>query len=120
MCLKLRQKNYLCAIEKKTVAPFLGRKPKIKIIGRSVSIETQNTIGTFMMETKVFFDLKMEIHRAVLHTQMDSASNVFYLRTEDVNRILKDKHRFRKVLTEALNLLQNPKPILFEDAYSIS
>ncbi len=98
---------------------FRTRKPKIKIIGRSVSIETPDTLGTFMMETKVFFDMKMEIHRAVLHTQSDSSSNVFYLRPEDVNRILKDESRFRNTLTEALSFLQNHKSLLFEDAYSV-
>ena len=67
-----------------------------------------------MMEAKVFYNWNMEIDRAVLHTQQETASNIFYLRREDVNRILQDESRFRQSLVDSLNLLQNPQR-LFED-----
>ena len=96
---------------------YKNRKPKLKIVGRSVSIETQDVLGTFMMEAKVLYNWDMKIDRAVLHTQQETASNIFYLRREDVNRILQDESRFRQSLMDSLSLLQNPQT-LFEDTAS--
>ena len=103
------------------LAKYKNKKPKVKIIGRSVSIETPDILGTFMMEAKVFYNWNMEITRAVLHTQQETASNIFYLRQEDVNRILQDSLNFRQSLTDSLNLLQNPQCLFKEeDATSLA
>ena len=75
---------------------------KIKIIGRAVKMETQNLLGTMMMQTRVFAELGMEIQRAVIHTQLESASNVFYLRPQDVRAIIGGEEKFRKAMENAL------------------
>jgi len=90
-------------------------KIKIKIIGRAVSIETYDALGTFMMETKVFADLNMEVQRAVLHTHQETASNIFYLRPRDVRQIIVGEENFKNKLREALGLLENPQSILWEE-----
>ena len=43
-----------------------------------------------MMEAKVFSDTHMECQKAVLHTHQGPASNVFYLRPEDVEKIINE------------------------------
>jgi UTP:GlnB (protein PII) uridylyltransferase len=91
--------------------PYEKIKLKIKIIGRAVKIETQNLLGTVMMQTRVFADLGMEIQRAVIHTQVESASNVFYLRPEDVREIIQGEEKFRKTMEDALLPLLDSKPI---------
>jgi len=84
---------------------------KIKIIGRAVKMETQNLLGTVMMQTRVFADLGMEIQRAVIHSQMEAASNVFYLRPQDVREIIQGEEKFRKTMENALEPLLASQPI---------
>jgi len=86
-------------------------KLKFKIIGRAVKIETQNLLGTVMMQTRVFADLGMEIQRAVIHTQLEAASNVFYLRPQDVREIIQGEEKFRKTMEDALAPLLESQPI---------
>lgn len=99
----------------KDAAKYKDRKPKIKIIGRSVSVETHDVLGTFMMETKVFSDLEMEVQRAVLHTYQETASNIFYLRPADVRQIVLGEEKFKNKIGDALRLLQNPQPALWDE-----
>ena len=102
-----------CLIGKGKTDKYKNNKPKVKIIGRSVSIESYDAMGTFMMETKVFADLNMQVKRAVLHTEQEKASNIFYLRPEDVRHIMYGEKSFRSKLQETLSLLKNPKSILW-------
>lgn len=86
-------------------------KLKLKIIGCAVKIETQDILGVMMMQTKVFSDLGMEIQKAVIHTQHDMASNVFYLRPQDVREIIKGDDQFRNTMIRALTPLHQQKPV---------
>ncbi|NIQ02278.1 MAG: HD domain-containing protein, partial [Nitrospinaceae bacterium] len=90
---------------------FKDIKLKISIIGRAVKVETHDIIGTVMMETKVFSELKMEIQRAVLHSYYGTSSNVFYLRPEDVREIIKKEAKFKKQLEKSLMPLIRSEPI---------
>ncbi len=87
--------------------PFRNVKLKMKTIGRSVKIATHNLPGTFMMEAKVLSDANMECQKAVLHTHQGTASNVFYLRPNDVAEIMNHQDHFIKTFTEALTPLLN-------------
>ncbi len=91
-------------------------KLKIKIIGRSVKIETHDMLGTFMVLTRVFSQFNMEIQKAVLHTQQGTASNIFYLRPKDVRDIMENESRFLRTLEQALQQLIESKEILLNDS----
>jgi len=86
-------------------------KLKIKIIGRAVKIQTQDILGTVMIQTKVFSDLGMEIQRAVIHTQHDTASNVFYVRPQDVREIIQGEEKFKNILKRELEPVLQQKPV---------
>ena len=80
-------------------------KLKMKTIGRSVKLATHNLPGTFMMETKVLSDANMECQKAVLHTHQGTASNIFYLRQNDVAEIMNHQDYFIQTFTRALQPL---------------
>lgn len=86
-------------------------KLKVSIIGRAVKLETYAIIGTLMVETKVFSQLNLEIQRAVLHSNYGTASNVFYVRPEDVHQILRQEAQFKKQLEQALLPLIRSEPV---------
>jgi len=86
-------------------------KLKISLIGNAVKVETHDIIGTVMMETKVFSEWNMEIQRSVIHTNYGTASNIFYVRPEDVRQIMSEEHKFKKLLTKTLAPLIRPEPI---------
>jgi len=89
-------------------------KLKMKIIGRSIKVETHDLQGTFMTLTRVFSQFNMEIHRAVLDTRQGTASNIFYLRPKDVHDIIENKDRFLRTLAQALRQLINLKEIFLD------
>ncbi len=95
--------------------PYRDVKLKIKIIGRSVTLSTHDLMGTFMMETKVFSQLGMEIQRSVIHTQQGTASNIFYIRPEDVEKIHQNLPQFEKMLKQALLPLIQSDPLFLEE-----
>ena len=80
-------------------------KLKMKTIGRSVKLATHNLPGTFMMEAKVLSEANMECQKAVLHTHQGTASNVFYLRPNDVAEIMNHQDYFIQTFTKALRPL---------------
>ena len=86
-------------------------KLKISLIGNAVKVETHDIIGTVMMETKVFSELNMEIQRSVIHTNYGTASNIFYVRPEDVRQIMREEQKFKKLLAKTLAPLVHPEPI---------
>ncbi|MFQ5450512.1 MAG: HD domain-containing protein [Nitrospinaceae bacterium] len=100
--------------------PYKDVKLKTKIIGRSVTLSTHDLIGTFMMETRVFSQFNMEIQRAVLHTHQGTASNIFYLRPEDVKQIIQNEDHFQQKLRKALRLLIDSKPCLIEQTTEVA
>ncbi len=90
-------------------------KLKINLIGRSIKLATHDLFGTFMMETKVFSEYNLEIQRAVLHSHQGTASNIFYIRPEDVEKFIQKQGQFSQTLKEALqNLLQSSSTLLDE------
>jgi UTP:GlnB (protein PII) uridylyltransferase len=94
---------------------FQNIKLKMKTIGRSVKLATHNLPGTFMMETKVFADANMECQKAVLHTHQGTASNVFYLRPQDVSEIMNHEDHFINIFTKALSPLLTEKSIFLQE-----
>ncbi len=94
---------------------FQNIKLKMKTIGRSVKLATHNLPGTFMMETKVFANANMECQKAVLHTHQGTASNVFYLRPEDVSEIMNHEDHFIRTFTKALTPLLTEKSIFLQE-----
>ncbi len=86
-------------------------KLKIALIGRTVKVETHDVIGTTMMEAKVFSEQGMEIDRAVIHSNHETASNIFYVRPEDVRTIMQEEEKFKSLLIKALSPLFDPEPI---------
>lgn len=94
---------------------FQSIKLKMKTIGRSVKLATHDLPGTFMMETKVFADANMECQKAVLHTHQGTASNVFYLRPEDVSEIMNHEDHFIQTFTKALTPLLTGKSIFLQE-----
>jgi len=94
---------------------FQNIKLKMKTIGRSVKLATHNLPGTFMMETKVFADANMECQKAVLHTHQGTASNVFYLRPQDVEKIMNQEDHFIKTFTKALAPLLTGKSVFLQE-----
>ncbi len=89
---------------------------KMKTIGRSVKLSTHNLPGTFMMETKVFSDTHMECQKAVLHTNQGSASNIFYLRPEDVEKIINNEEDFIQTIKKSLRPLVTGEPLFLQEA----
>lgn len=93
------------------VGKYKELKLKLSIIGRTVKVETHDILGTIMMETKVFAESGMKIERAVIHTNLENASNVFYVRQEDVRKIMQEEDKFKGQLKNALTPLLEAKPI---------
>ena len=87
----------------------------LKVIGRSIKVETHDLLGTFMTLTRVFSQFNMEIQRAVLDTQQGTASNIFYMRPKDVRDIMENKDHFLRTLEQALQQLIDSKTILLDD-----
>ncbi|GJL77079.1 MAG: hypothetical protein NPINA01_00680 [Nitrospinaceae bacterium] len=92
--------------------PYNDIKLKVKIIGRTVTVSTPDLAGVFMMETKVFAKLNMVIQRAVVHTYQGTASNIFYIRPEDVQEIIQEKEQFLQLLKKALKPLIESESVL--------
>ena len=90
-------------------------KLKMKTIGRSVKLSTHNLPGTFMMETKVFADAHMECQKAVLHTNQGTASNIFYLRPEDVEKIMNNEEHFIQTIKKSLQPLITGEPLFLKE-----
>ncbi len=91
------------------------KTPKIKIIGRAVKVESKDVVGAFMMETKVFSEWNLEIQRAVLHAHNGTASNIIYVREQDVEKILMKEDLFKSSISDALMKLERPQSILEEE-----
>ena len=94
---------------------FQDTKLKFKIIGRSIKLSTHDVIGTFMIETNVFSQFNIEIQKAVLHSNQETASNIFYLRPEDVQKIINKQDLFNKTLKNALRQLLESNTLLLEE-----
>jgi UTP:GlnB (protein PII) uridylyltransferase len=97
------------------MAHFQEVKFKMKTIGRSVKLSTHNLPGTFMMETKVFAENHMECQKAVLHTNQGTASNVFYLRPDDVEKIINSQEYFIQIFKKSLQPLLTGKPLFLQE-----
>jgi hypothetical protein len=94
---------------------FNDIKLKFKIIGRSIKLSTHDVIGTFMVETKVFSQFNIEIQKAVLHSNQETASTIFYIRPEDVQIIINKQDLFIKTLKNALQQLLEGNTSLLEE-----
>ena len=94
---------------------FNDTKLKFKIIGRSIKLSTHDVIGTFMIETNVFSQFNIEIQKAVLHSNQETASNIFYVRPEDVQKIINKQDLFIKTLKNALRQLLESNTLLLEE-----
>jgi [protein-PII] uridylyltransferase len=94
---------------------FQEVKLKMSTIGRSVKLSTHNLPGTFMMETKVFSDTHMECQKAVLHTSQGTASNVFYLRPEDVEKIMNNEEHFIQTIKKSLRPLVTGESLFLQE-----
>ncbi len=86
-------------------------KVKVSIIGRAVKVECSDVLGITMLQTKMFSKLDMLIQRAVINSQYGTASNIYYLRPEDVRKIMSDEEGFKNALKEALAPLSQNQPI---------
>ena len=91
-------------------------KLKVKLIGRSIKVETRDTLGTFMTLTGVFSQFNMEIQRAVLDTREGTASNIFYMRPKDVRDIIENKEHFLHTLKKALMQLLGSGEVIFKES----
>ena len=96
-------------------SPFREVKLKMKTIGRSVKLSTHNVPGTFMMEAKVLSDANMECQKAVLHTHQGTASNIFYLRPEDVEKIMNNQEHFIQTFKKSLQPLLTGEPLFLQE-----
>lgn len=92
--------------------PYKDVKLKVKIIGRAVILSTHNLTGTFMAQTRVFAELNMIIERAVVNTSQGTSSNIFYIRPEDVQQIVRNKNQFSEKVKNALRPLIESKSVL--------
>ncbi len=88
---------------------------KMKMIGRSIKLSTHNLPGTFMMEAKVLSDTHMECQKAVLHTYQGTASNIFYLRPEDVKTIMNNQEHFIQTFKKSLQPLLTGEPLFLQE-----
>ncbi len=95
--------------------PFNEVKLKMKTIGRSVKLSTHNLPGTFMREAKVFSDANMECQKAVLHTHQGTAANIFYLRFEDVEKIMNNQEHFIRAFKKSLLPLLTGEPLFLQE-----
>ncbi|QPJ61798.1 MAG: hypothetical protein G3M70_07855 [Candidatus Nitronauta litoralis] len=86
-------------------------KAKVSIIGRAVKLECSDMLGITMLQTKFFSKLNMQIQRAVINSQYGTASNIYYLRPEDVREIMNDEEGFKNTLRDALEPLTRNQPI---------
>ena len=86
----------------------------MKLIGRSIKIETHDLLGTFMTLTGVFSKFNMEIQRAVLDTREGIASNIFYMRPKDVSDITENRSPFLGTLEQSLKQLIDSKEIVLK------
>ena len=68
-----------------------------------------------MMETKVFADAHMECQKAVLHTNQGTASNIFYLRPEDVEKIMNNEEHFIQTIKKSLQPLITGEPLFLKE-----
>jgi len=91
-------------------------KLKVKLIGRSIKVETHDLHGTFMTLTGIFSQFNMEVQRAVLDSREGVASNIFYVRPKDVNYITENKDHFLSTLKKALQELVNSKEVLLKES----
>jgi [protein-PII] uridylyltransferase len=91
-------------------------KLKVKLIGRSIKIETRDILGTFMTLTGVFSQFNMEVQRAVLDTREGTASNIFYMRPKDVRDIIENKEYFLHTLKNALKQLVCSGEVVFKES----
>ena len=89
-------------------------KLKVKLIGRSIKIETHDLLGTFMTLTGVFSKFNMEIQRAVLDTREGIASNIFYMRPKDVSDITENRSHFLRTLEQSLKQLIDSREIVLK------
>lgn len=97
-------------------------KIKVSIIGRAVKLECSDMLGITMLQTKLFSKLDMQIQRAVINSQFGTASNIYYLRPEDVREIMNDEEGFKNALKVALEPLTRnqsifPTPLLKSREY---
>ena len=91
-------------------------KLKVKLIGRSIKVETHDLHGTFMTLTGIFSQFDMEVQRAVLDSREGVASNIFYVRPKDVRYITENKDHFLSTLKQALQELVDSKEILLKES----
>jgi len=91
-------------------------KLKVKLIGRSIKVETHDLHGTFMTLTGMFSQFNMEIQRAVLDSREGVASNIFYVRPKDIRYITENKDHFLSTLKQALQELVDSKEILLKES----
>ena len=91
-------------------------KLKVKLIGRSIKVETHDLHGTFLTLTGIFSQFNMEVQRAVLDSREGVASNIFYVRPKDVNYITENKDHFLSTLKQALQELVNSKEVLLKES----
>lgn len=104
-----KDRDWITRQEKK---PYKDVKLKVKIIGRTVIVSTHNLTGTFMSVTRVFAELNMIIQRAVVNTNQGTSSNIFYVRPEDVQQIVRNKDQFNKMLQKVLRPLIESESVL--------
>ena len=57
-----------------------------------------------------------QIQKAVLHTHQETASNIFYVRPEDVEQILKNEKRFLTTMKNTLRQLLESESVPLEEA----
>lgn len=86
-------------------------KIKVSIIGRAVKLECSDVLGITMLQTKLFSKLHMQIQRAVINSQYGTASNIYYLRPQDVREIMNNEEGFKNTLRDALEPLTRNQPI---------
>ena len=63
----------------------------------------------------VFSDANMECQKAVLHTHQGTASNVFYLRPEDVEKIMNNQEHFIQTFKKSLQPLLTGEPLFLQE-----
>jgi [protein-PII] uridylyltransferase len=66
------------------------------------------------MEAKVLSDTQMVCQKAVLHTNQSTASNIFYLRPEDVKTIMNNQEHFIQTFKKSLLPLLSGKPLFLQ------
>jgi len=88
-------------------------KLKVKVIGRAIKIATHDMLGSFFMETKAFADAQLEVQRAILQHHQGTAVNIFYIREEDVEKVISNQDAFTNRLRNLLkHLMDSPSELL--------